>query len=109
MIGRFSARVRIFTVALEWNKPVYLPYHYLLSCTCKHMGCEGTYECLPRSFGRNVTKGFVSHIYPGSYCEIKLLAVYNPASNDPGIRRSIPIPPISEKYSAVFNESYCVL
>ena len=89
MIKDFMVDTTYDTVTISWVKPEYLPqlYKWTLSCT---LACGNTsYITQSVTFGSSETQHFISNLFPGSCCEIRFFAVYNPASLDSGLVKPV--------------------
>ena len=73
-------------VNLMWNCPDYDPERYELYYSCK-LQSDPYYYISSKLNSKNSTSTFarVSELLPGSLCLLTLVAVYNPASIDPGL------------------------
>lgn len=72
--------------AIRWNRPLYQPSHYEYSVSCKVQCAERHYFSLVKEVLPSVHSSItVAELLPRSICEVTLIAVYNPASLDPGI------------------------
>ena len=93
---------------LKWSRPTFPPYFYLQTIICKLRFQRCPYLKSTFTLERYATSSHIGFIIPESECQIKLTAVYNPASLDPGIYMSVFIPFDCElnqrKYSC--NQTY---
>ena len=89
MIKGFTVDTSYDTVTISWDKPEYLPqsYKWDLSCT---LACGHTvYTTQSVTVGSSETQDHISNLFPGSRCELKFFAVYNPASLDSGLVKTV--------------------
>ena len=89
MIKGFTVDTSYDTVTISWDKPEYLPqsYKWDLSCT---LACGDTvYTTQSVTVGSSETQDHISNLFPGSRCELKFFAVYNPASLDSAIVKTV--------------------
>ena len=89
MIKDFTVDTTYDTVTIRWDKPEYLPqlYEWTLSCT---LACGNPpYVKQSVNIGSSETQDFISNLIPGSCCEIRFFAVYNPASLDSGLAKTV--------------------
>ena len=89
MIKDFTVDTTYDTVTISWVKPRHLPklYKWNLSCT---LACGNTsYVTKSVTIGSSETQDFTSNLFPGSRCEIKFFAIYNPASLDSGLVKTV--------------------
>ena len=70
---------------VSWTLPTYSPYYYMQTASCKLLCDEGTYYLREALIPRQQLSNDINALKPGSVCLIKQLAIYNPASIDPGI------------------------
>ena len=89
MIKNIACYAYSKSIRLKWSPPKFPPYFYLQIITCKLRLHSLPY--LQRVF---VLKSYASSsgigfLKPKSQCQIKLTAVYNPASLDPGIHMTV--------------------
>ena len=73
-------------VEMTWMRPLYNPekFKFTYSCIIEPKGFSYTTEG-ERILSSNSTSARVSGLRPQTVCKLKLIAVYNPASIDPGI------------------------
>ena len=89
MIKGFTVDTTYETVTISWDKPEHLPqlYKWDLSCT---LACGDTiYTTQSVTVGSSETQDHISNLFPGSRCEIKFFAVYNPANLDSGLVKTV--------------------
>ena len=68
-----------------WTPPRFYPDHYKQTISCRLLCNQRTYY-LKETMVNGMEKLTTSNaLMPGSVCLIKMVAVYNPASIDPGI------------------------
>ena len=70
---------------IYWTAPIYPPLMYKMTTSCKFLCEDKTYYLTEIMIDSMQTSSTTDNLRPGSACLIKLLAVYNPASIDPGI------------------------
>ena len=68
-----------------WTRPRFPPYHYKQTTSCRLLCEQKTYYLTEFTLNGALSSSTVYSLWPGSVCVIKLVAVYNPASIDPGI------------------------
>ena len=73
------------TIALHWEPPLYSPDHYFIETSCQLQNYNEAYTIRKKRVDGNHTSLTVRYLHPGSICFMKLLAIYNEASRDPGI------------------------
>ena len=75
-------------IKVSWTSPEFKPYFYQLTTSCK-LTCDArTYYLTEVMIDSHVSVRTVPNLLPASTCIIKLIAIYNPASLDPGITLS---------------------
>ena len=86
MIRNWTYSSGLSYVKLTWNHPDYDPERYELHYSCR-LQSEQYYYISSRMNSQKSTSTFarVSGLLPGSHCLLTLVAVYNPASIDPGV------------------------
>lgn len=79
-------------VELMWNIPQYPPERYEVTCVCivnsillTNRHNDRVVNIRMANLTSNSTSVRVPKLSPNSICTLKLIAVYNPASIDPGI------------------------
>ena len=72
-------------LVISWTLPQFPPYIYEQTTSCKLLCDHRTYYLTERMVNGGDSSSTISALQPGSVCLIKHLAVYNPASIDPGI------------------------
>ena len=72
-------------IQVIWTAPVYLPYWYQQTTSCRFLCRQETYYLTEVLIDSSQTSNLAYGLRPGSVCLIKLIAFYNPASIDPGI------------------------
>ena len=79
------------TIFVSWNMPKFVPYQYKLGALCYQLGRGMVYVRKGKTVGsfKLHVYGTIKDILPGSTCEVKLVALYNPVRIDPGIVRII--------------------
>ena len=68
-----------------WTRPKFRPYMYKQTTSCKLLCDDRTYYLIEVMIDSKQESNIIQDLHPGSECWIKLIAVYNPASIDPGI------------------------
>lgn len=81
-----------YTISLRWQTPHFLPSVYHLTSTHNYIGCHRTSMHRSDTISSIRTDYIFDNLHPGSQYEIKIVAMYNPASNDPGISRKFSTP-----------------
>ena len=79
-------------VELLWTQPLYLPFKYKLTFSCKCTLENVTHNYIvPEGvhLSSNCSSFRVSSLFLESECSLRLLAVYNPASIDPGVTTTV--------------------
>ena len=79
-------------IRLKWSPPRFAPYFYLQSITCKLKWNRSPYLQTMITLEKYATSSAIGFLIPDSRCQIKLTAVYNPASLDPGVYMNVFIP-----------------
>ena len=89
MINGLTVDTTCDTITLSWVMPEYLPQSYNRDVSC--MPACGNLAYITQSFtlGSSETRDHIINLLPGSHCEITLFAVYNPASLDPGLVKTM--------------------
>ena len=72
-------------LVVSWTIPTDFPYYYMQTASCKLLCDEGTYYLTEAMVNGQECSNIFDDLKPGSVCLIKQLAIYNPASTDPGI------------------------
>lgn len=72
-------------VQVSWTPPQFQPYWYQQITSCNLLCDHRTYHLTEVLVDAYLTKTTTAHLRPGSICVIKLTAIYNPASIDPGL------------------------
>ena len=70
---------------ITWTPPLFAPNHYIQTTSCNLLCDQSTYYLNEAVIDGEETSSITYAVQPGSICMIKLVAVYNPASLDPGI------------------------
>ena len=86
MIEPYLSDIDINLIEVSWRPPKYEPYIYKLSSVCRTLWNGEQYVIQNESLASNSTSFRLSDLRPGSICSIALIAAYNPASLDQGIR-----------------------
>ena len=118
MIKNITCYAYFKSIRLKWSPPTFPPYFYLQTITCKLRFHNHPYVQTTLTLERYATSSGIGFLKPKSHCLIKLTAVYNPASLDPGIYISVLI--LSEcefnhcsykhaMYGYVYNHCGCQL
>ena len=68
-----------------WTRPKYHPYWYQQTTSCRFLCDYKSYYLTEIMIDQWQTSSITQDLHPGSACLIKLVAVYNPSSTDPGI------------------------
>ena len=76
-------------VTLSWVKPEYLPQYYMRIVECMPLCENRVYFFTAISINSHQTQHLISNLLPGSRCEIKFTAKYNPVSLDPGLAKTV--------------------
>ena len=86
MIEEWKYSSGVNYIAITWNSPKYEPAMYELYYTCGLHGENHSYiSSRLENLNSYSTTARVSGLLPESVCLLRLLAVYNPASIDPGL------------------------
>ena len=72
-------------ILIHWTSPRFLPDYYLHIVSCNLLCDPATYYLFEKVSNKQTNSTAINGIYPGSTCLFKHIAVYNPASIDPGI------------------------
>ena len=76
-------------ILISWTPPKFVPTHFIHTVSCK-LFCDPTTYYLSKSETSKMSHSTIIHLLqPGSICLVNHLAVYNPASIDPGIGLSV--------------------
>ena len=70
---------------VSWTPPHFQPDHYIQTTTCQLLCDHRTYYLTEVIINGKEILRSIKALQPGSVCLIKHVAVYNPASIDPGI------------------------
>lgn len=74
-------------ITATWKAPAYLANHFKLSISCNYICDHDSLYLMNAYTVPSYTTSFnFTELAPGSHCYITLIAVYNPASLDSGIR-----------------------
>ena len=73
------------SVLVSWKSPKYKPDHFKLFVKCKSDGNESLNYVRQETLSHHESTMEFYDLPSRSTCEFTLLAVYNPASKDPGI------------------------
>ena len=73
------------SVQISWKSPKYKPDHFKLFVKCKSDGNESFKYVRHETLSQNENTMEFYDLPSRSTCEFTLLAVYNPATKDPGI------------------------
>ena len=85
MIEPYLSGMDVDFIEVSWNPPKYKPSIFKLSVACTRL-CDGErYLVYNESLLPSATSFQISQLHDGTTCYITLIAVYNPASLDPGI------------------------
>ena len=76
-------------IRLKWSPPSFPPYFYFQTITCNLLFHRRHYLQSTFTLERDATSSRIGFLEPESECQIKLRAVYNPATLDPGIYMSV--------------------
>ena len=85
MVSFDNVNKGIKIIEVSWTTPRYLPYWYQQTTSCRLLCDQESYYLTEVEVDSSRTASYAKDLLPGSVCLIKLIAVYNPASNDPGI------------------------
>ena len=91
------------TVTLSWDKPKYLPDLYEWNVSCTLLCVNFIYITRQVTVRPTETNDFITELLPGSRCEIKFRAVYNPASLDVGLANIVYTKEKGEQYTHVYS------
>ena len=72
-------------ILIHWTSPRFLPDYYLHIVSCNLLCDPATYYLFEKVSNKQSNSTAINGIHPGSTCLFKHIAVYNPASIDPGI------------------------
>ena len=72
-------------LVISWSLPQFLPDLYKQTTSCKLLCDHRTYYLTEAIIDGGFSSTTIYALRPGSVCLIKHVAVYNPASIDPGI------------------------
>ena len=72
-------------ILIIWTSPCFLPDYYRHIISCSLLCDPATYHLLEEVSNKHTNSTAIIGIRPGSTCLFKHIAVYNPASIDPGI------------------------
>ena len=103
MIKGYRVDTTYDTVTLSWDKPEYLPELYEWDVSCMLLCGNVIYITLPVTVLSSATKDSITNLLPGSRCEIKFRAVYNPASLDVGLANIVYTKEKGEQYTHVYS------
>ena len=106
LIKSFSVKYESHSMQMMWLKPYLLPTGYRLLLSCKNVTSDQIYTEKEQYLISDDVFVFTYGIYPNSRCETNFLAMYNPASIDRGISRTILTSPASE-YSTFRARTTC--
>ena len=89
MIKNLTATAGTNYIEIVWSVPKFLPKSYCVNVTCRllYSGKEYKLEVVKATPMDTILT--VGNLYPGSQCLYTLLAIYNEASIDDGITRTI--------------------
>ena len=89
MINNLAFYAYSKSIWLKWSPPAFLPYFYVQTINCKLRFHSLPYVERTFTLERYATSSGIGLLKPDSECQIKIKAVYNPASIDPGIYMSV--------------------
>ena len=72
-------------ILILWTTPLFLPDYYRHITSCKLLCDPATYYLSEELSNKQTNSTAIIGIHPGSTCLFNHIAVYNPASIDPGI------------------------
>ena len=98
MIHYLSITTTTDTVTVRWNKPEFLPESYHRTISCKHANEKNAYLQESINISSTKTEDIIPNLRPGSHCELRFFAVYNPASLDDGLSYMINTKEQGEKH-----------
>ena len=76
-------------IEIKWSRPPIQPIHYSVSTSCKATWTNSANTIKSEEVPGDRKSTVVTGLYPRSKCEVKFIAVYNPASLDTGIFRTV--------------------
>ena len=85
MIENLKTNSGLDYVEITWDRPIHDPIKYELTAWCRLQEGEEYITNHPKTIPSTHNRVRMSHLRQGSICRVNLLAVYNPASIDPGI------------------------
>ena len=106
MIKNIAFRASTKCIRINWSRPKFPPYLYLQSITCKLRLDRRPYLQRIITLERYTTSSGLRFLKPDSKCDIKLTAVYNPASLDPGVHINVYVPFDCELNQCKLQEMY---
>ena len=89
MIKNVSAKADADFNCIIWSAAKLLPASYQVNVTCWLMPNETEYMWVNLNARPSDTMLTIDKLSPGSHCVFTLLSIYNPASIDDGITRTI--------------------
>ena len=72
-------------ILIRWTSPYFSPYYYRHIVSCNLLCDPATYYLSEEVSNKQTNSTSIIGMHPGSTCLFKHIAVYNPASIDPGI------------------------
>lgn len=70
---------------MQWRTKDVLPYSYKMLMLCRLLCANESYTLIKVRVDASVNQINFANLLPGSHCTIRLHAVFNPASLDPGL------------------------
>ena len=85
MIQNLQTNTGLDYVEITWDRPMHDPIKYELTYSCRLQKGEEYITNQPETLPSTSNSVRLSQLLQDSICKLNILAVYNPASIDPGI------------------------
>ena len=89
MIKNISTTAGEKFIHISWSTPKFLPMSYRIRVSCLQLWNGIEYRCTTLNATQFDTFHTVTQLAPSSKCVFTLFAIYNPASIDRGITRTV--------------------
>lgn len=77
------------SMTMSWKLPTVLPVVYTMTSKCNLICSDDVYNDKVQNIAYNQKSITILALQPGSCCRIHILALYNQASNDKGMRHVV--------------------
>ena len=73
-------------LGIIWKEPAFSPTQYIFAASCTYACSDNPYQKWQKSKLGTVHQFIVKNVAPGSHCDMEILAIYNAATLDTGIK-----------------------